>query len=277
MIIEQPYPFTGNKWNIIFTTFFCLAGVTLGNIGLDYVFTQFRNSSFYFSESLLFSGLFWVLFFPWLFVITKLVENELSAGLALISVSSIIIIHLFAYPALVWLFSTIFFYQPFSYWQTFSFSLSSYFITTVIIYTVVYTFLAIRKKQQSSTLIDAATREENFISSIVVVDSHNKKLILATNDIFYFSANPPYVNIYHLTKKYLHTGTLKSLEAKLNDQQFVRIHKSFIVNLSKITSIQSRQNGDYDISLADESVLRVSRNYAKSFKSRFSAHLLTAK
>lgn len=111
---------------------------------------------------------------------------------------------------------------------------------------------------------------KSSISSILISDNNFKKILLQVDDILYFSANSPYVNINHSSKKYLHTETLKSLEAQLDNKQFIRIHKSFIVNLSKITSIRSRQNGDYDITLSDNTVLRVSRNYAKDFKSGFS-------
>ena len=62
--------------------------------------------------------------------------------------------------------------------------------------------------------------------------------------------------------------TLKSLSEKLDNRLFVRIHKSEIVNLSKVQSYQSRQNGDYDVTISDSSVLRISRNFAKDFKTK---------
>jgi DNA-binding LytR/AlgR family response regulator len=65
---------------------------------------------------------------------------------------------------------------------------------------------------------------------------------------------------------------LKSLENQLDKKQFIRIHKSHIINLQKIISYQSRQNGDYDVTLSDGTVLRVSRNYAKDFKSKAEQH-----
>lgn len=202
-------------------------------------------------------------------------ESNRSIRLNLAFISSVIIMHQFTYPALVWILSEIFYYHTFSYWQTFSFSLSNYFIITAIIYLVTFAFFFKRKTQEESTTIEVETKEENFITSIIVADSNNKKILLQVEDILYFSANSPYINIYHSSKKYLHTETLKSLETQLDRKQFVRIHKSHIVNLSKIQSIQSRQNGDYDVTLSDNTILRVSRSYAKNFKSKF--HQLTTK
>lgn len=278
MTIQQTYQIIHNKQKLTYVIIVCLVGMIVANIGLDYLFTQFRNSSFYISESLLFSVSFWILFLPLLMVFAKLTEATRSTKLNLVFLSSVIVVHLFAYPSLVWILSEIFYYHTFSYWQNFSFSLSTYFITTAIIYLVSFALLSKRRIHEEPTSIEVETEEERFITSIVVSDKNNKKLVLEVNNILYFSANSPYVSIYHLTKKYLHTETLKSLEAQLNDKQFVRIHRSHIINLSKTISIQSRQNGDYDITLSDGSILRVSRSYAKNFKLRFSErHQLTTK
>lgn len=190
----------------------------------------------------------------------------------------VITIHLLMYPALVWILSDIFYYHTFDYWQTFNFGLSAYFIKTVIIYGFLLVAFTILSKKIFLPEIEEKNEGKNFINSILISDNQNKKFVLQVNEILYFSANSPYVSIYHLTKKYLHTETLKSLEAQLNGEQFVRIHKSHIINLSKIISIQSRQNGDYDITLSDDSILRASRNYAKDFKSKFEQHTrLTSK
>lgn len=194
--------------------------------------------------------------------------------LKLLFVSLAIICHLFSYPALVWIISKIFYYHTFDYWQTFYFGLSAYFIKSVIIYGFSFLiYILINEKIQLSQIeknVEEIINKQEFISSILIVDINNKKLLLKVNDILYFSANSPYISIYISQKRYLHTETLKSLEKQLDNKQFVRIHKSHIVNIHKISSIESRQNGDYDITLSDNTILRLSRNYAKNFKSKFS-------
>lgn len=180
------------------------------------------------------------------------------------------------------MFSKIFYTHTFDYGQTFYFGLSAYFIKTVLIYGFLLLAYPLRLRENQPAPTSEATVKKSekrpFIDSILVTEGNNTKLVLAVKDILYISANPPYVNIYYCSRKYLHTGKLKSLETQLNGDQFVRIHKSYIANIDAIASIQSRQNGDYDITLRDDTVLRVSRNYAKHFKLRFSErHQLTAK
>ena len=253
----------------------------VANVLLDFSFTIFRNSSFYFSESLLFSS-YWLLFLPLLAIMQKTTKETARVEIVWLSAVLAIAMHLFLYPALVWLVSALFYYHTFNYWQTFNFALTAYFINTVTIYGLsAVAFTLLYKKPKTPQIIPVVKEEaekQAFISSLLVTDHHNKKLLLPIKEVLYFSANSPYINIHHATKKYLYTETLKCLETQLDGHQFVRIHKSYIVNIGSIASIQSRQNGDYDISLSDSTILRVSRNYAGNFKSKFEKqHQLTTK
>lgn len=266
------------KKYIIITT--CIALFIIANVITDFSATWYQNSSFYLSESLLFSS-YWLLFLPLMIFVLKMIKETEKLTLRLLLISVVIVLHLFFYPALVWTVSKIAYAHTFDYWQTFNFGLSAYFIKTVIIYGFfLMTFTITNQKNHSllvSKKVEKETNKQNVINSILVTDN-NKKLWLEVNDIFYFSSNTPYINVYHLNKKYLHSTTLKLLEAQLNNEQFVRIHKSYIVNIHKVSFIQSRQNGDYDVTLFDNSVLRISRSYAKNFKSIFSKqHQLSIK
>ncbi|WP_237732287.1 LytTR family DNA-binding domain-containing protein [Flavobacterium sp. UGB4466] len=271
-VIDQIFQ-SKQKPNFIITA--CVLLFVFTNVVLDYSFTLFQNSAFYISESLLFSS-YWVLFLPLLIVVLKWIRKTENLTVRILVISAAILLHLFSYPILVWIISKAFYDHTFSYWQTFNFGLSAYFIKTVIIYGFsLMVFILWNRKSESLQLkekIDEQRKGQNFIRSILISDPHNKKLLLEAAEILYFEANSPYINIYHSSKKYLHTQTLRALETQLDEKQFVRIHKSHIVNISKISSIQSRQNGDYDVTLCEDTILRVSRNYAKNFKSKFSEH-----
>jgi len=273
MSIQQTYQILQDKQKQTTQIVIAILLMVLSTVGLDFLFSQFQNNSFYISESLLFSS-FWILFFPLLHIQSSLAKKTKRLSHSLGIVGLIMVTHLLIYPALVWILSKTFYYHTFSYWQTFNFGLSAYFIKTVIVYGFSLIFFTILNKEfnqpQITNEVKEDTDQQNFISSILISDN-NKTFVLEVNDVLYFLANSPYVNIYHPSKKYLHTGTLKSLEAQLNNQ-FVRIHKSHIVNLNNVISYQSRQNGDYDLTLSDDTILRVSRNYAKKFKSKFEEH-----
>ena len=82
------------------------------------------------------------------------------------------------------------------------------------------------------------------------------KIALNTIEI---TAATPYISIHLEKRKYLYSETLKTICDQLDNNTFIRIHKSTIVNISKVRSFKSRLNGDYDLLLTDGSSLRLSR------------------
>ncbi len=60
--------------------------------------------------------------------------------------------------------------------------------------------------------------------------------------------------------------TMKQLEALLNPLKFLRIHRSTIVNAERISSAQSIANGEFLLTLGDDSRLKVSRSYRDKIK-----------
>ena len=51
------------------------------------------------------------------------------------------------------------------------------------------------------------------------------------------------------------------LEARLDGKRFLRIHRSFIVNIERIRELQPAFHGDYVIILQDGTELTLSRGY----------------
>ncbi len=272
MTAFKTYLTSGNRQRLKYLLAVASALLFILNILLDYHYTRFQNSRFYLSESLLFSGAYWSLFILLLPAFLSL--SAKTPKLVFLPVLMLLTpaIHLLIYPGLVWLISALFFEHTFAWRQTFHFGISAYAIKSLLIYgfsLAVYLFVS--RLSARNTAGDKVQKQE-FISILTVSDVHNNKLVLPVKDILYFSAKPPYVSVHQASKKHLLTGTLRALENQLDAASFVRIHKSYLINLTAVTSYKSRQNGDYDVVLSDHTVLRLSRSYAAGFKSRISAH-----
>jgi len=67
-----------------------------------------------------------------------------------------------------------------------------------------------------------------FVSQDLITERLNTKQIL------FIQANGNYVNIFTEVKKYIVRMTMHEIESKLSDDQFIRVHKSYIVAESKI-------------------------------------------
>ena len=62
---------------------------------------------------------------------------------------------------------------------------------------------------------------------------------------------------------------MSELEAKLDQEKFARVHRSYIVNLDRIGEIEPTESGDFRIHMRDGSAIRFSRRYRSLLKGRF--------
>jgi DNA-binding LytR/AlgR family response regulator len=72
----------------------------------------------------------------------------------------------------------------------------------------------------------------------VFIKSDNKLVKIFYHDILFVEALQNYVTIHTSNKKYITYLTFKSMEESLPADQFIRVHKSFLVSASKIESIE---------------------------------------
>lgn len=93
-------------------------------------------------------------------------------------------------------------------------------------------------EEQSDENKSELNKDKNFIlSNCIFVRSHDKMIKIAITDILYIEAERNYCKIHCTDKEHLLVMTLKDLEEKLKVKKFLRIHRSFIVNLSHIDEI----------------------------------------
>lgn len=95
----------------------------------------------------------------------------------------------------------------------------------------------------------------------IVVRSGGRILILRTSDIDWLEAASNYVRIHAGGKEYLLRETMTNLETRLDPAEFVRIHRSTIVRLSRIRELEPLFQGDYVLILEDGTRLTSSRGY----------------
>ena len=83
-----------------------------------------------------------------------------------------------------------------------------------------------------------ANNEQPFILSDRIFVRHKEKMIkIMVADILYMEADRNYSRIFTNNKEYLLAITLKSIEEKLPLDLFVRIHRSYIINLAHIDEV----------------------------------------
>ncbi|MEA3503825.1 MAG: LytTR family DNA-binding domain-containing protein [Bacteroidota bacterium] len=105
--------------------------------------------------------------------------------------------------------------------------------------------------------------EEKKQLSRVVVKKHGKIIIIPLDEIEYLEAMDDYVAVHSKGKKYLKQKTMKSFENQLPPQNFVRIHRSSIVNLDFVKTIEPYSKDSWILITTADSRLNVSRSGMK--------------
>ncbi len=76
-----------------------------------------------------------------------------------------------------------------------------------------------------------------MLSDCIFVRHHEKMVKVDIKNILYIEAERNYCRIYSKDKEYLLVITLKDMDEKLPSKHFLRVHRSFIVNLSQIDEV----------------------------------------
>lgn len=109
--------------------------------------------------------------------------------------------------------------------------------------------------------VEPVDRPERFL-----VRKLGRDFLVATADIEWAQASGNYVNLRVRGRDYPLRSTLAALEAKLDPTVFVRSHRSYLVQLGQVTSIEPLEAGEARLHMADGTVLPCSRRYRESLR-----------
>jgi len=103
---------------------------------------------------------------------------------------------------------------------------------------------------------------------LLVRDSGVVKVI-PFDDIDWVDAAGDYMCVHAVGETHVIRSTLRDLMTKLDDNLFVRIHRSTIVNVERVVSVTPLQKGGSLLHLTQGESLKVSRNYRDSIRKFF--------
>lgn len=95
------------------------------------------------------------------------------------------------------------------------------------------------------------------------IKQDNKTILLNTDQIKYVCASSYYAEIFIGEKKYVVRDSLKNLLPQLADPQFLRIHRSTIINTDYILELVHSDYNEIDIRMNDLKLFRISKSYRK--------------
>ena len=100
------------------------------------------------------------------------------------------------------------------------------------------------------------SRNKNF-----VFQNASKLVTLSQNDILYFEGQANYLAIHTTSDEYKMRSTMAGVEKELEDSDFLRIHKGFLVNLEHIRVLKTEE-----LELDNGTVLPIGKSYSEAAK-----------
>lgn len=114
----------------------------------------------------------------------------------------------------------------------------------------------------------ALLRPEGAVLTRFLVRTGSKSILVNAADVDWVEAADNYVKLHVGSARHVLRMTMKQLESRLDPKNFVRVHRSAIVNLARVAQLVPLPSGDQEIVLLGGGRLTLSRRYKESFEKR---------
>jgi hypothetical protein len=104
------------------------------------------------------------------------------------------------------------------------------------------------------------------MESTILVKRGNKKVFLNKDNIYWISADGYYINIHSNQGKFLLRRTLKDIFESLPRSNFIKIHRSAIININYLQELHQAPNKRLTVQMKDGNSHAVSKTFAKNIK-----------
>jgi two-component system LytT family response regulator len=102
----------------------------------------------------------------------------------------------------------------------------------------------------------------------VVVKSNHKINVIPTSKIKYLEAQDDYVMIYTTEGKHLKQATMKYFEKHLDQEEFLRVHRSYIIRIDQVKQLEPYGKDSYVAVLKDGATIKISKTGLKALKEK---------
>ena len=109
-------------------------------------------------------------------------------------------------------------------------------------------------------MLDSGKAERGHVGRIMI-RAGGRITFVRVEEVDWVEAQGDYICLHSAGKKHLVREKISDMEAQLSPEQFVRIHRSTIVNIARIKEMQPLFHGEYTVVLHDNTRLTLSRSF----------------
>lgn len=117
---------------------------------------------------------------------------------------------------------------------------------------------------QIKTLVHTLNGQETYLNNILV-SFKNKLVNIPVEQIILIKAEGNYAKLITQATSYLSSYGISKLEQKLNPQQFIRVHRSTLININCVKEVYSYP-ANFEVIMNNQDMVRVSRSYLDKIK-----------
>jgi two-component system LytT family response regulator len=114
---------------------------------------------------------------------------------------------------------------------------------------------------ENSALPNGKARDGSGYTTRIVFKSRGRILFLPVSEIRWIGAEENYVRLSTERETHLLRETMAHLEERLDPQTFLRVHRSFIVNLQFVKEVRTEHDGESAVIMLDGQRIAMSRSY----------------
>jgi two-component system, LytTR family, response regulator len=125
------------------------------------------------------------------------------------------------------------------------------------------------EKDRSEAIVRSLSSMETGYPAVLSIRDRGRVSRVPVADIDWIEAERDYMCIHAGDQTYFMRETMTRLEERLNPAQFSRVHRSALVNLSKIRELKSGEQGSMSLLLRNGAEIPVGRSYRRKIAGDF--------
>jgi two-component system, LytTR family, response regulator len=119
------------------------------------------------------------------------------------------------------------------------------------------------KVERRLASVKGRSHKADTVDEFIFIKKNRETFKLLYSNIIFIEGSSSYITYHTIDGKITTTGILKQIESELDPEVFVRVHRSYIINIRKVTKINSQELKVRDVSVP------LSRKYKKKVSEIF--------
>ena len=119
--------------------------------------------------------------------------------------------------------------------------------------------------RQMRSVLEAIANPRRFLSRLAI-RSGDRTIFVAVEDVEWIEAAQNYVSVHAGEAAHLLHVPMNTIEASLDPEQFVRIHRSYLVNVRRVRQLWTLAHGQYVLELGSGVRLQSGRTYGEKLR-----------